>query len=60
MNFFKTSLLLAATTSVLQGQFQDMKAIGGLVGTSVSAFFLFAIAGALVTTLLLYLRKLRK
>jgi high-affinity nickel-transport protein len=40
------SLLVAVTTSALQDRFEDMKAIGGLVGTSVSAFFLFAIAGA--------------
>ena len=40
------SLLVEVTTSALQDRFEDMKAIGGLVGTSVSAFFLFAIAGA--------------
>ncbi len=40
------SLFVAATTSALQDRFEDMKAFGGLIGTSVSAFFLFAIAAA--------------
>jgi high-affinity nickel-transport protein len=40
------SVVLALTTSVLQDRFADFKAMGGLIGTSVSAFFLFAIAGA--------------
>ena len=40
------SLLVATTASAFQDRFEGMKAIGGLVGTSVSAFFLFAIAAA--------------
>ncbi len=40
------SVALAATTSALQERFEDFKALGGLIGTSVSAFFLFAIAAA--------------
>jgi high-affinity nickel-transport protein len=46
------SLVLAVTTSVLQDRFEDFKALGGLIGTSVSAFFLFAIAGANIFILL--------
>jgi high-affinity nickel-transport protein len=40
------SLVVAATTSALQGYFEDLKLWGGLIGTSVSAFFLFAIAAS--------------
>jgi high-affinity nickel-transport protein len=40
------SVALAATATVLQDRFDDFKAVGGLIGTSVSAFFLFAIAAA--------------
>ncbi|MBF0561484.1 MAG: HoxN/HupN/NixA family nickel/cobalt transporter [Alphaproteobacteria bacterium] len=43
---FILSVVLAATTSALQERFGNFKAIGALVGTSVSAFFLFAIAAA--------------
>ncbi len=45
------SVALAATTSVLQERFADFKALGGLIGTGVSAFFLFAIAGANIVIL---------
>jgi high-affinity nickel-transport protein len=40
------SVALAATATALQDRFEDFKAIGGLIGTSVSAFFLFVIAAA--------------
>src|SRR6201993_2227161 len=40
------SLIAAATTSVLEQRFSDLRSMGGLIGTSVSAFFLFAIAAA--------------
>jgi len=40
------SLLLAATTTALQERFSDLKEMGGLIGTGVSAAFLFAIAAA--------------
>jgi high-affinity nickel-transport protein len=40
------SVALAVTATLLQDRFEDFKAVGGLVGTAVSAFFLFAIAGA--------------
>ncbi len=46
------SLALAATTVALQDRFEDFKALGGLIGTSVSAVFLFAIAGANIIILL--------
>ncbi|MBV8652334.1 MAG: HoxN/HupN/NixA family nickel/cobalt transporter, partial [Alphaproteobacteria bacterium] len=36
--------VIAATTYALQGQFEALKDIGGLIGTGVSALFLFAIA----------------
>src|SRR5271169_5527661 len=37
--------LIAATTTAMESRFEGLKSIGGLVSTSVSAFFLFAIAG---------------
>ena len=40
------SLLIAATTAALQGRFDTLKDVGGLIGTSVSVAFLFAIAAA--------------
>ncbi len=40
------SLLIAATTSALEDRFDTLKDVGGLIGTSVSAAFLFAIAAA--------------
>jgi len=38
------SLLLVITTAALKDHFDGLKAVGGMVGTLVSAFFLFAIA----------------
>jgi len=38
------SLGVAATTAALQSRFTALKDVGGLIGTSVSAFFLFAVA----------------
>ncbi|SAL22062.1 high affinity nickel transporter [Caballeronia peredens] len=38
------SALIAATAMAVQGRFAEYREIGGLIGTSVSAFFLFAIA----------------
>jgi nickel/cobalt transporter (NiCoT) family protein len=40
------SVALAATATVVQDRFDDFRAVGGIIGTSISAFFLFAIAGA--------------
>ncbi len=45
------SVMLAATTLALQSRFDDFTALGGLIGTSVSAFFLFAIAAANIAIL---------
>jgi high-affinity nickel-transport protein len=36
--------VIAAATSVLQGRFDSFREVGGIIGTSVSALFLFAIA----------------
>ncbi|PKU24207.1 HoxN/HupN/NixA family nickel/cobalt transporter [Telmatospirillum siberiense] len=38
------SVAIAATAVALQGRFSEFKEMGGIIGTSVSAFFLFAIA----------------
>jgi high-affinity nickel-transport protein len=38
------SLGVAATTAALQSRFAALKDVGGLIGTGVSAFFLFAVA----------------
>jgi high-affinity nickel-transport protein len=40
------AVAVALTTTTLQDQFDTFKAIGGTIGTSVSALFLFAIAAA--------------
>ena len=38
------SILLATVASAMQGRFHQLKEVGGIVGTSVSALFLFGIA----------------
>jgi nickel/cobalt transporter (NiCoT) family protein len=40
------TLLVAVAASVVEGRFERLQVMGGLIGTSVSAFFLFAIAVA--------------
>ena len=40
------SAAVALTTSVLQTRFEALRHVGGLIGTSVSVFFLFAVAAA--------------
>ncbi len=45
------TLAVAVAASVLQGHLGDLKVIGGLIGTGVSAFFLFAIAAANIAIL---------
>ncbi len=40
------TLAVAVAASALQGRFEHWKVVGGLIGTGVSAFFLFAIAAA--------------
>jgi len=46
------SILIAAATTALQGRFASLKAVGGVIGTSVSAAFLFAVAAANIAILL--------
>ena len=41
---FVATALLAATTMEMKENFESFKAIGGVVGTAISAFFLFVIA----------------
>jgi high-affinity nickel-transport protein len=41
---FGLSVAIALTSSALQGRFDSLKEVGGMVGTGVSAFFLLAIA----------------
>lgn len=45
------SIAIAATASALQERFESFKAVGGLIGTSVSALFLFLIAAANIAVL---------
>jgi nickel/cobalt transporter (NiCoT) family protein len=45
------AVAIALTAAALQGHFDALKEVGGLIGTSVSALFLFAIAGANVVVL---------
>jgi high-affinity nickel-transport protein len=45
------SLGVAATTAALQTRFTALRDVGGLIGTSVSAFFLFAVALANIAVL---------
>jgi len=40
------SAVIAASTTALQGRFEAIREVGGVVGTSVSALFLFAVAAA--------------
>src|SRR5271170_2093961 len=40
------SVAIAITATALQSNFEMFKSVGGVVGTLVSALFLFAIAGA--------------
>jgi len=45
------SVGLVLATTLLQDRFDDLKAVGGVVGTSISALFLFAIAACNLATL---------
>jgi len=53
------ALAIALTTTALQGHFEALKDIGGLIGTAASALFLFAIAFANILVLLQVVRALR-
>lgn len=46
------SVLIAATTAALQGRFSWFREVGSTIGTTVSAFFLFAVALANVAILI--------
>jgi len=54
------SVVVAITAQALQGGFEEYRAIGGTISTLVSAFFLFAIAGANLFILRNTWRSLRK
>ena len=43
---FGLSVVLALTPVALKDRFDSFEAVGGIIGTSVSAFFLLVIAGA--------------
>jgi len=45
------AVAVAATATALAGSFEEFKAVGGVIGTSVSALFLFAIAAANIVIL---------
>ena len=53
------SVAITATTAALQDRFSEFKEVGGVIGTSVSAFFLFAIAAANIVVLLAVYRTFR-
>jgi high-affinity nickel-transport protein len=52
-------LAIAVTTTALQGRFAALKDIGGMIGTSVSALFLFAIAAVNIVVLIQVYRALQ-
>ncbi len=54
------TVAIAATATAFKDQFEDFKAIGGLVGTLVSALFLFAIAAMNIAILLSVYRTFRR
>ena len=53
------SIAIVFTTAALQSRFDSFKDLGGLIGTSVSAFFLFAIAVANIVILVAIHRTFR-
>ena len=53
------SVAIAATAAALQTRFSAFKEVGGIVGTSVSAFFLFAIAAVNMVILVAVYRSFR-
>jgi nickel/cobalt transporter (NiCoT) family protein len=54
------SIAIVLTTAALQSRFESFKDLGGLIGTSVSAFFLFAIAIANIIILVAIWRTFQK
>jgi high-affinity nickel-transport protein len=53
------TLVIAATATALQTKFDAFKSVGGIVGTLVSAFFLFAIAAANIIVMVSIYRAFR-
>ncbi|CCG39679.1 HoxN/HupN/NixA family nickel/cobalt transporter [Magnetospirillum molischianum] len=53
------SVAIAVTTAALQSRFEAFKEVGGIIGTSVSAFFLFAIAAANIVVLVAIIKTFR-
>ena len=53
------SIAIAVTTSALQGRFETFKSVGGVIGTLVSALFLFAIAFTNLVVLIAIYRTFR-
>jgi high-affinity nickel-transport protein len=53
------TLVIAATATALQTKFDAFKSVGGIVGTLVSAFFLFAIAAANIIVMVSIYRTFR-
>ena len=51
---------IAMTAGALQNHFETLKEVGGLVGTSISAFFLFAVAVANIFILVAVYRSFRE
>jgi high-affinity nickel-transport protein len=51
---------VALTASTLQTRFESFRSVGGLIGTSVSVFFLFSIAAVNIVVLIAVYRSFRK
>jgi high-affinity nickel-transport protein len=56
---FGLVVAVALTTAAVRGHFETLRAVGGLIGTSVSALFLFAIAFANILVLIQVYRALQ-
>ena len=56
---FALTVAIAITATILQTQFESFKTVGGVVGTLVSAFFLFAVALANIIVLFSVYRTFR-
>jgi nickel/cobalt transporter (NiCoT) family protein len=54
------SAFIAVTTNSLESRFPSLKMIGGVIGTSMSAFFLFVVAGANMAVLRSIYRTFRR
>src|SRR4051794_10205644 len=54
------SIAVALTATALQGRFSAFRDVGGIIGTSVSAFFLLAIAGMNLVVLVAVRRTFRR